>query len=101
MNISELKHNQLKQIFCAAMGWWLHLDDRKPTSKEFDDLYESIEIEWDTDRWSISNKYTQIEITESLFFRCGTNFVSNGIGGQAFDLKAVFDCLKSYGVLDN
>jgi hypothetical protein len=100
MKIKDLNPNQIKQLYCSAMGW--HSDrDGKPTTEKFDKFYDAIEFEWDEDRWVIVGQMAQIEITEDLFFRCGFKYVTSGIGGTAFDLKAVFDCLQSFGIISN
>ena len=98
MNIKDLKPNQIKQLYCSAMGWHNDLEDN-PTTDKFDEFYDIIEFEWDEDRWTITGKMAQIEITEDLHFRCGMKYKKYGIGGTAFNLKAVFDCLKNFDVL--
>jgi hypothetical protein len=98
MKIKDLKPNQIKQIYCSAMGWHSALDDN-PTTEKFDEFYDAIEFEWDEDRWTITGKMAQIEITEDLLFRCGMKYKHYGIGGTAFNLKAVFDCLNNFKVL--
>jgi len=98
MKIKDLKPNQIKQLYCSAMGWHNALDGN-PTTEKFDEFYDMIQFEWDEDRWTIIGRIAQIEITEDLHFRCGTKFNSCGIGGVAFNIKAVFDCLKNFDVI--
>jgi hypothetical protein len=98
MKIKDLKPNQIKQLYCSAMGWHNALD-YNPTTEKFDEFYDIIEFEWDKDRWTIIGKMAQIQITEDLMFRCGMNREHYGIGGTAFNLKAVFDCLNNFDVL--
>ena len=93
MLIKDLNEKQIKELYCAALGWHSQLTDKGSESEKFDNFYEQISFKWDEDRWVIIGKMAQIEITEKLFFRCGMKNNSTGIGGTAFDLKAVFDYL--------
>lgn len=99
MKIKELNEGQIKQLYCAAMGWHSQMNETSGDVSKFDEFYDQIKYEWDEDRWVITGKLAQIEITEYLFFRCGMKYDRYGIGGIAFNLKSVFECLKSFGCL--
>ncbi|MDR6548521.1 hypothetical protein J2810_004611 [Chryseobacterium rhizosphaerae] len=100
MKVKDLNEQQIKQLYCAAMGWHsqLNVPEGEESSEKFDEFCEQIEFEWDVDRWTISGKLGQIEITEDLYFRCGMNTMHFGLGGTAFDLKAVFKCLIEFEI---
>ncbi len=95
IRIKDLKPNQIKQLYCSAVGWHSSLEG-EPTNEKFNEFYDKIEFEWDEDRWTIIGEMAQLEITEDLFFRCGMKYKHNGIGGTAFDLNSVYNCLISF-----
>ena len=99
MKIKDLNEMQIKQLYCAAMGWHSQMNEREGDVSKFDEFYDQIKYEWDEERWTITGEMAQIEITEDLHFRCGMKYNNYGIGGTAFNLKSVFECLKSFGVL--
>lgn len=99
MKIKELNEKQIKQLYCAAMGWHSQMNEREGDVSKFDEFYDQIKYEWDEDRWTITGEMAQIEIMEDLYFRCGMKYNHYGIGGTAFNLKAVFEYLKLLGVL--
>ena len=99
MKIKDLNEMQIKQLYCAAMGWHSQINEREGDVSKFDEFYDQIKYEWDEERWTITGEMAQIEITEDLHFRCGMKYNHYGIGGTAFNLKSVFECLKSFGVL--
>ena len=100
MSIKDLDEKQIKKIFCAAMGWHTNLD-KKNSVEKFNKFYDQIHYNWDEDRWTIRNENVQIEITNNLFFRCGHyNPNIEGVGGTAFNLKAVFEILKELDCLN-
>jgi len=100
MKVKDLNEKQLKQLYCAAVGWHSQLNEFDCHVSKFNDFYDQINYEWDEERWTITGKLAQIEITEDLFFRCGMHYAHYGKGGTAFNLKSVFECLKSFGLLN-
>lgn len=99
MKVKDLNEAQIKQIFCSAMGWHSQFNEQNEVGSKFDEFYDQITYEWDENRWTIWGDMAQIEITEDLYFRCGMRYAHYGIGGTAFDLKSVFECLISLGLL--
>ena len=99
MEIRELTDSQLKRLYCAAVGWHSQLNEQDNYIQEFDEFHSQITHEWDENSGIIRGSLVQIEIKEDLMFRCGMKYQHSGIGGVAFDLKAVFECLKSFGCL--
>lgn len=99
MKIKNLTNTQLRILFCSAMGWHSRLDINENIDfvENFNKFYEQeLFFQFENDRWNIRSNSVQIEITEDLFFRCG-HIVGGGIGGTAFDLRAVYKCLKDFG----
>jgi len=99
MRIQDLSEKQLKSLYCAAMGWQFELNKEVKDYSKFDDFYDKIKSKWVEDRWIITDGYTQIELLEDLFFRCGKKNENYEKGGIVFNLGALINNLKSLKIL--
>ena len=100
MDINDLSIEQLKILYCSALGFSDQLKEIEQCSGDFMEMFNTIKPHWEGDRWSIYGKLAQIEITRDLQFKCGLTYNKFGIGVNCFDLKGTFDCLKLFGILN-
>ena len=54
MKIKDLNEMQIKQLYCAAMGWHSQMNEREGDVSKFDEFYDQIKYEWDEERWTLS-----------------------------------------------
>jgi hypothetical protein len=99
MFIKNLTENQLKSLYCAALGWQFELNKQEKDLSKFDEFYDNIKTERLNDRWIITDGYVQIELLDDLFFRCGFKEDNYEKGGVVFDLQAVLNLLKTLNLI--
>jgi len=103
-SITELTTEQLKKLFCEAIGFNTPNRDETFVVK-LEQRYGEITAIWDDDRWVISNAVAQIELTESIKFRCSLGWSINDVkqiydNGLLFDIVGAYNCLNEFGLID-
>lgn len=98
MTVKELTSDQLKKIFCNGLAF--HSSNRANGDfvQMFEEHYGKIDIEWQEDRWYISNEVAYVEVTQTIKFRCGSNMYGQS-NAMIFDLIEVYNLLKEYEVI--
>lgn len=98
--VKDLTPEQLKKLFCAAVTF--NNEYHKSLIAIVEQHYGEITIRWDvienSERWVIYNSIAEIELTESLKFRCGTKF-GDFHGALLFDIVAAYKCLEEFELI--